>query len=83
MISNFPFIENFVQQSFVNHVTNMVQNKLNKGKPQHREVEQANLNGTMHNLSLKNSTQHKWQGTTKNTNCGSYSSTTITSIFCS
>ncbi len=54
MISNFPFIEKFVRQSFVNHVTNMLQNKLNKGRPQHWKFGQANLGGTMHNLNLKN-----------------------------
>ncbi len=58
MISNFPFIQKFVQQTFVNHVTNMVQNKLNKGRPQHRKVGWANLSGTMHNLNLKNSTHN-------------------------
>jgi hypothetical protein len=36
----------------------MVQNKLNKGRPQHQEVGQANLSGTMHNLSLQNSTHN-------------------------
>ncbi len=58
MILNFPFIEKFVWQSFVNHVTNMVQNKLNKGRPQHWKVGQANLGGTMQYLSSKNSTHN-------------------------
>jgi hypothetical protein len=71
------------QQSFANHVTSIILNKLNMEKPQHWEVVQRNLDGTIHNLNLNYSIHKKWWGIAKNIKCGLNSLTIISSIFCS
>jgi hypothetical protein len=69
------------QQSFANHVTNIILNKLSMEKPQRWEVLQRNLGGTMHNLNY--SVHKKWWGITNNINYGLNPLTVISSIFCS
>jgi hypothetical protein len=42
-----------VKQSFMDHVTKEVQNKLNMEKPQSIGVVQSSQNGIMHDLNLR------------------------------
>jgi hypothetical protein len=58
------------QQSFANHVTSNILNKLRVEKPQHWEVMQRNLDGNMHDLNLSYSIHRKWWGIAKNINYG-------------
>jgi len=71
------------QQSFANNVTSIILNKLSMEKPQHWEVVQRNLGGTMDNLNLSYSIHKKWWGIAKNINCCLISLTITSSIFCS